>query len=296
MNPRGNFPKYIFNFYLFGNFHIALCAVALTMVTQHLFGFQLRRELFIFIFCGTFFGYNLQRLPSAYEKHSINRKFFRHHWNTQHRILLTVLSAAAAVAFAWSYSRLLFRSQIIALIPAALSFAYAFPVIPGKRKWLRLRDIPGAKIFVITIVWLMSCALLPAAAAHVPHSAWFSVPILLWSLVIGLLIFSLTIPFDIRDNDYDGKKLSTIPAMIGVRNSIILALFTLFLSAGICWMIFFFFKTGDLLFAPAYTLWCMITSILIYKSSTSRHEYYFSFLIDGTMLLLGGMILLAGQL
>ena len=51
-----NPAKWLFDFYLFGNFHIALCAVALTLTTKYLFNLQLRHELLVFVFCGTFFG------------------------------------------------------------------------------------------------------------------------------------------------------------------------------------------------------------------------------------------------
>lgn len=283
--------KWLLDFYLFGNFHIAFCAVALTLSTKYLFNLQLRHELLVFVFCGTFFGYNLQRLPSAFDN-NIQRRFLRHHWNTQNRILLTTLSLVAAGAFAWSYSRLYLRSQIVALVPAALSFAYAFRVVPTKKGWIRLREIPGVKIFVIAITWGISCALLPAAAAHVQGHPWFTLPILLWSVVCGLLIFALTVPFDVRDFDYDVSRLKALPAILGIRGSINVAIGALFVSAGITWLILLLHE-GTIAEALAYTLWCVITSFFIYKSTPQRHEYYFSFTIDGLILLLGAMLLAA---
>jgi hypothetical protein len=293
---RTGIGKQIVDLYLFGNFHIAFCAVALTLCTQSFFGLQLRSELHVFVFCGTFFGYNLQRLPAAFEKSGIQRQFERHHWNTQHRILLSILSGIAAVAFAWSYSRLNFRSQMVALIPAALSFAYAFPVIPARGKWIKLREIPGLKIFIISITWAISCALLPAAAAHTEGKTWFSTPVLLWALDCAILIFSLTIPFDIRDFHYDAEKLKAVPALIGVNRSIGLAIGVLIASAILPWTFApqFGIETG--LKPLAYSAWSVLASVFIYKSSPTRHEYYFSFVIDGLILVLGIMIVYCDRL
>src|ERR1044071_1462058 len=146
--PRGILVN-ILDFYLFSNLHIALCAVALCDVTRILFQFHLRNELYVFVFCGTFFLYNLQRLPAAFAKVEIERTFKRHRWNTQHRKLLLGVSVIAAVLAGWAWLRLYHRTQIISIIPAALSVAYAFPSIRWKNKWIKLREIPGVKIFIV---------------------------------------------------------------------------------------------------------------------------------------------------
>src|ERR1044072_2807376 len=140
------------DFYLFSNLHIALCAVALVGTTQVFFDFHLRSELFVFVFCGTFFLYNLQRLPAAFDTKVVRREFLRHRWNTEHRKLLVVISIIAAVAAGWAYFRLYHRTQLIALLPAALSVAYAFPSLYWRGKWIKLREIPGIKIFLVGLV------------------------------------------------------------------------------------------------------------------------------------------------
>lgn len=282
--------KWIFDFYLFGNFHIALCAVAITLTTQSFFYLSLRRELLVFVFCGTFFGYNLQRLPAVFEKNSIQRQFRRHHWNTQHRILLTLVSAIAAIAFIWSFSQLHVRSQLVALVPAFLSFAYAFPVIPARGKWRKLREISGIKIFIIAITWAISCVLLPFAAVHHSGATWFSAAALLWALACALLIFALTVPFDVRDLHYDAEKLKALPSLLGVKKSIYIAIAALIISAVIPWINWHYLDTGNERQALAYSVWAIIASVFVYRSSPERQEYYFSFVIDGLILLLGLMV------
>lgn len=285
--------KAVFDFYLYSNFHIALCAVAMVLVSRLIFNYHLRAELFVFVFCGTFFLYNLQRLPSAFSAATIETEFSRHKWNVDHKIFLAVISGIAALAAGWSYFRLYHRSQIIALIPAFLSFAYAFPFIKLKGKWRRLREIEALKIFIVAIVWGIICTILPATANYVSPHSWFSQSVLIWFVACALMIFSITIPFDIRDLHYDGEKLRTLPAILGLKKSIYLALAALVISVILVGIVAFYYHDGGMPVFAGYLTWSIITGTLIAKSTPQRHEFYFSFLIDGTMILLLGIMWLA---
>ena len=281
----------LFDFYLFGNFHIALCAVALTFGTQAFFGLHLRRELFAFVFWGTLFGYNLHRLPSALAGEPISRNFKRHHWMIEHRVLLAATTGLAGIIFIWSFSRLYLRSQTFALIPAALSLAYAFPIIPAGRKWTELREVPGLKIFVIALAWACCCGILPITSTHRPGTPWLAAA-LAWAVVCAALIFALTVPFDIRDLYYDAAHLKTLPAWLGVKRSIRLATLALIASGTVPFGMWRFLRVGTLTQATGCALWSFIAWIFVYKSSPQRHEYYFSFWIDGLLVILGTMICL----
>ncbi|MDQ3110852.1 MAG: hypothetical protein M3R17_13245, partial [Bacteroidota bacterium] len=164
----------IFDFYLYSNFHIALCAVAMVLVSQFIFGYHLRPALFVFVFSGTFFLYNLQRLPSAFGNPFIESEFSRHKWNSDHKIFLAIISGITAIAAGWSFFQLYHRSQLIALLPAFLSFAYAFPFVKLKGRWRRLREIEAMKIFIVAIVWGIICSLLPAAANDISVKDWLT--------------------------------------------------------------------------------------------------------------------------
>ncbi len=281
-----NLFRKIFDFYLYSNLQVALCAVAMVGVTQIIFGYHLRAELFIFVFCGTFFLYNLQRLPSAFAKGKIESEFIRHKWNIDHKIFLAIISAIAALAAGWSFFQLYHRSQIIALLPAILSLAYAFPFIPWKGKWKQLRDFKVVKIFIVALVWGIICALLPAAAADTTGENWFTPAVLIWFLAYCGLFFSLVIPFDIRDLHFDGDKLKTIPALLGVKHSILLSLAVLSLSNVLVFSCTISYGMGDIKAFAAFFLWSCVAGIFISKSTPQRKEYYFSFFIDGLMILL----------
>ncbi|HEU4717737.1 MAG TPA: hypothetical protein VFU15_07880, partial [Bacteroidia bacterium] len=150
----------------------------------------------------------------------------------------------------------------------------------------KLREVPGIKIFIIAIVWAIICGFLPATATSTPGIHFFSFRVIAWSLCLSLLIFSLTIPFDIRDHHYDGEKLKTIPSITGIRRSVVIANGSLLFSALIVAVLVFFFHTGSAAMFAAYAAWCIPASVLIAKSSPKRSEYYFSFWVDGLMILL----------
>lgn len=285
----GKLISRVLDFYLFSNLHIAFCAVALVGVTQELFEFHLRTELYVFVFCGTFFLYNLQRLPAAFAEVEIERVFKRHRWNTGNRKLLLGISVLAMVAAAYAFLRLYPRTQIIALIPAALSVAYAFPVIYWKKRWIKLREIPVIKIFIVGIVWGMSCVWVPAAAdASFPH--WTSPEVMVWMVSCSLMIFAITVPFDIRDLHYDGEKLKTLPAIFGVRKSIVIATGGMVLSLGGIFLADHLSTLVEFRHVLIYGVWTAVTCVVIAMSKPERHEYYYSFLIDGLLVVLWAMM------
>jgi hypothetical protein len=281
--------KRILDFYLFSNLHIAICAVALVGVTEELFSFHLRNELYVFVFCGTFFLYNLQRLPSAFQNVLVERHFIRHRWNTQHRKLLLGISIVAMIAATWAFFQLYRRTQIIALIPAALSVAYAFPAIYWRKKWIRLREIPMIKIFIVGIVWGMSCVWVPAAADG-SFPAWTSPEVTLWMIACSVMIFSITIPFDIRDLLYDGDRLKTLPAVFGVKKSIAIGIAGMLLSLAGVYLADTMSTLVEFRHVIIYAVWTAITCVIIAMSTPKRHEYYFSLVIDGLMVVLWVML------
>ena len=279
----------ILDFYLFSNLHIALCSVALVGVTQQLFDFHLRAELYIFVFCGTFFLYNLQRLPAAFQNVEIERKFKRHRWNTQHRKLLLGISIVAMVLAAWAFFNLYRRTQLIALVPAVLSVAYAFPSVYWRKSWIKLREIPFVKIFIVGIVWGMSCVWVPAAADN-SFPQWTSPEVTLWMLACSIMIFSITIPFDVRDLHYDGDRLRTLPAVFGVKKSIAIGIAGMIVS----FVCVYLADAMSAILNPhqvlIYGVWTILTCVVIAYSKPERHEYYYSFLIDGLMIVLWLML------
>jgi len=111
--------------------------------------------------------------------------------------------------------------EIKVLLPLLL--ATVFYVIPFKKKFSGLRNIPGLKLFLIAITWTGLTLYLPLFSADLNTSQ----QVLISGAQRFLFIIAITIPFDIRDAQFDLPELHTLPQVIGINNSKIIALIAL---------------------------------------------------------------------
>jgi 4-hydroxybenzoate polyprenyltransferase len=176
-----------------------------------------------------------------------------------------------------------FESWVLLSTLAVLSFAYGIPFLKFNQKKIGLRNIPGIKLFLISLVWAVSCVLLPIVELEAKNT--ISIPlgeILILVLKRFLFICAITIPFDIRDF-YDDKlsELKTIPVMFGEKKAWI---FCQIMLAMYFILLLLFTKAFNLdVFALLTTL--LLTGWLIFKSNYKRNEYFYFLYLDGTMLL-----------
>jgi len=278
--------------YVYGNVHIALAAVSLTLFTRDILQLPMRTPFVLFVFCGTLFFYTVQRLLGMLTEKNIHAVFRRHYWNSEHRRLLFVIALISGAATAWMYFDLLLISQVLAVIPGLLSLTYALRIIPTGKGWIRPREIPGVKVFIVALVWGITGALIPAAAGGKTGLAWSSGPVLLWFAGVTAMIFALTVPFDIRDLNYDGKRLRTFPALLGIRGAIALSVFVLALFPICAILIRQYYGIVTPTGIVTIIAWSILSAIVIVGSTPKRHEFYYSFLIDGLIVLLWPLLLL----
>ena len=147
----------------------------------------------------------------------------------------------------------------------------------------RLRDFDYIKIFLVAIVWGVITVLMPI----LERTTTLEMRHLLILLERMFFIFAITLPFDIRDLKIDAHiEVKTIPGMIGIKNTKQLARFSLLmvvLLAVLNWNWFLgYYSFNNLLgifFACCTTLW------LIEKSDKTDEDYFFTGLMDGTMIL-----------
>lgn len=171
---------------------------------------------------------------------------------------------------------------LIALLPLALITAvYVVPVIPVAGDWLALRDVPGAKLWVIVLTWAMVTVALPL---------WYFKPemgataMLLLFLERSCWIAALTIPFDVRDVQYDAARQKTLPQMRGAGGALRISLglmgaFALITSILFLLKEYCFFTWMAMLVSAAVAL------VIIDRSKRVTNEFYHAFWIDGLMVL-----------
>jgi 4-hydroxybenzoate polyprenyltransferase len=107
---------------------------------------------------------------------------------------------------------------------------------------------------------------------------------IIWQLVSRFLfVFAITVPFDIRDVEYDSQNVITIPLFFGVKIAKIISVFALF----ICCIISFFQHLELALNLPnllALILLYILAAIFIQKSDKNKGEIYFSFWVESLSL------------
>ncbi len=166
---------------------------------------------------------------------------------------------------------------------SVISFFYSIPIFTVGEQKFGLRNIPGLKQFLITLVWTMSTALLPVLEAQSLHSANISMRDT--TILVAkrfLFIGALTIPFDIRDLFEDRQSgLKTVPVVWGEKNAY---LFCQALLAGYVVLLFMFRNGGFNADFYALTITVVLAGWLIFKSKWEKNEYYYFFYMDGVLI------------
>ncbi|HIG33168.1 MAG TPA: hypothetical protein EYQ09_07030 [Flavobacteriales bacterium] len=268
--------KSFFRFLIFSNILVAFCVLALVLSTEILLGIQVNYKVSQFVFFATLFAYNFQRVVRIKKgKHHIRKE-----WLNRHKIAIYSFMLLGGLISARLFFEFQPSTQIAIVVSGALSVGYPFG----------LRKIPGSKIFIIALVWTISTMLLILLENQIPISQ----NITLHLLTRFLLIFSITIPFDIRDLNFDSKELRTIPLVFGAVKARIIAISALFICA-IIGIVQYINKDINFPNLLALILLYFASSIFIAKSDVSRREMYFAFWVE-SLSILGYIFLLISAL
>lgn len=272
------------NWLLYSNVFIALCAWGMTVQTTYLLPrhtITTSPALQGLVFFSTLLVYALHRLVSAskvgdalpIERFDIVRSYQRHIWGYAGLGLMGSLGCFVLL------SRPL---QIALLLPGLLSLGYVLPF--WGKEGRRLRDVHYLKIFLIAGVWAYVTVGLPALEAGIPWPR-----ILAMGVERSLFIFLITLPFDLRDARLDAyHAVKTIPTQVGVR-------FTRYLAMAIA--LLWALSVALLYPAPQWgALWAsgVLALGLVLYAPKVQHDYYYTGLLDGTMLVQAGLVVLVG--
>jgi 4-hydroxybenzoate polyprenyltransferase len=270
------------NFLLYSNIFIATCALSMTAQTL----FILDKDLFFslplygIVFFSTLVIYALHRLVSLKKvDKSLNVKRFIiiEEYKTHIQVYAVLSVTGGAICFFFLNT----NTQIALVIPALLSLGYVIPFL-GNNK-LRLRDLNFVKIFLIAIVWTYVTVLLPFMETGIQPDIQYAFML----LERCLFVFLITLPFDLRDREIDKRNnVMTIPAKIGVQNTLYLSVIVLLLWIVLIWFIY------PVNTALALSVSGLSTGFFVYHSPDQKHDYYFTALIDGTMIIQFMLVLL----
>jgi 4-hydroxybenzoate polyprenyltransferase len=103
-----------------------------------------------------------------------------------------------------------------------------------------------------------------------------------------LFVIVITLPFDIRDLNYDREDINTIPKSLGIK-------YTKFLGVGLLIVFFIleFFK-DEIQYKNVFALCIvgMFSAIFLMASSEKQYKYYASFFVEGLPMIWWGLLYL----
>ena len=128
------------------------------------------------------------------------------------------------------------------------------------------------KLFLITITWSVATVLLPLKNTEIS----FSNEVWLIFTQRFLFLFAVTIPFDIRDVDFDNPDIKTIPQTLGIQKSKIIGVIALFL-----FFIIEFLRDLKTERTLLITMFITVVSMLfLIFSNKKQSQFYTSFWIE----------------
>lgn len=261
---------------------MALCAVAQGAVTFYLIGAKPVYTVSALLFTSTIGVYNLSIL--LYKPKIVHSEKRRTRWFFEHHRLMITFTIVSALSLVPLFFLVSTASRLLLIFMGLISVAYSLPLFSLGDHKFGLRNIPGLKQFLITLVWSMSTVLLPVLEAQDMHLTNISMrDIIILLAKRFLLIAALTVPFDIRDLFEDRESgLKTVPVVMGEKGAY---LFCQVLLAGYIVLLFLYRNNGFNANFLALTITALLAGWLIFKSKWKRNEYYYFFYLDGVLIL-----------
>jgi 4-hydroxybenzoate polyprenyltransferase len=262
---------------------MALCAVAQVLVTFHLIGAKPIPVVVALLFISTLGIYNFCILLSK-PRHPQTSPYVRIRWFFTHYRLMVTFTIVSILSLIPLFFLISIESRILLVFLAIISFSYSIPLFSIGDQKFSLRNIPGLKPFLITLVWTMSTVLLPILEAKELNLTYISMRDT--TILIAkrfLLIGALTVPFDIRDLFEDNKLgVRTLPVIWGEKKAYLFCQASL---AGYIVLLFLFRNNGFNTDFWALSATAVLAGWLIFKSAWEKNEYYYFFYMDGILIL-----------
>ena len=255
---------------------IAVCATCMTLGSIELMGAATDMPLLALVFSATLIIYTLDRLRPNVEDGADPSYRLRAYANakTTIRVMLGagILGAAAATPFQ--------RPEVLlSLMPlGVVSIWYTVPA----GRFLRLKDVPYIKTFVVAAVWTLVTAWLPVWRPGMVISA----PLVAHLATRFLFLLAITLPFDYRDGERDrAAGVKTLPQLLGTTGTrtfclVLLAMFVVAHSV--------YDPSG--LFVPN-ALTAAVTAAVLIALNPARSDVYYAVGVDGTMMLQYALIM-----
>ena len=273
----------ILRFLAYTNIWIAATALAFLYLTSVEAQAPLDAYLLLFVGGGTFGAYYLMRMPAALAPAAQDDAAVVR-WQ---RILGRKLKwpAVLAIILAGVMSSVAFPKPAFftALAAGVLALSYSL-VLPKKSAQPKgLRNIPGLKLSVVTLTWVLVTYVLPLLY-------WEQEINVFGILARGCMVAALALIFDIRDVQNDLPSIRTIPQRWGAQNARYLA----YGFVGIAWASLIWMTMAGQVFSwPQFiVMWVVleIKSLMIYQTQYPQPDLFYVFGVEGLPILMALLV------
>jgi hypothetical protein len=267
-------------FIAYTNLWISFAGGMMTLAFYYCVDLEPNYFVVAFVFFATLFTYNFHRLYKI--MFHLPAEGERIDWmklNLSLSIGAMVLGAAVSLFVGFGFH---WRTLGLLAIVGVASFFYMVPLL--FKRGTNLRDMPHLKAYLIALVWAASTVILPATESDI----LFEERTLQMMASNFLFILALTIPFDIRDLPLDEETKKTIPQLLGIKVSKFVSMLLFCLSV--------FLIADEMGLIIALSCSGLIYAILLIFATPGRKELYFSFLIDGVLILHPLLIIFSNRL
>lgn len=261
-----------FELYLNSSIHVSLAIVAFTLITYFEHDLEPDKNLIGFIFFASITGYNFVKYAGIAKLHHLSL--------AKNLRIIQIFSGLSFIALIYFCFQLKIEVLIATGILGLFTLFYAVPLFGGGKN---LRNLPGIKIFIIAIVWAGSTVILPLINAE----KYLEIEILANFIQRLLLVIVLTLPFEIRDLNFDRANLGTIPQKLGVFKTKTFGTFLI----GFIFLIELFQNSFQLNEFLALAIILVISGVMLWKSRENQKKYYASFWVEAVPIFYLGIYL-----
>lgn len=271
------FLKKTIAIFLFGNFYISIGAASFLISTCLLNNYKFPLFYISLVFFSTLFIYNLQRI--FYIKYDDNEANVRRKWINDHTKTIKII-AFCSIAATFILLTFIPTEIYYLLLPLFILSILYFT-------WLRKNGV--IKTLTLASVWTVATEV---ALHQLNNYSIFSSDLLLQVCNRFFFILSICIPFDLRDYVIDKKEhIKTLPHLVGINSSKFLS-FVCLIFCFIISVIQFQNETISNLSFKALLCSYIFNGILLMFLNSKRGEYYYTILIDGSIIFQTLMLLL----
>jgi 4-hydroxybenzoate polyprenyltransferase len=255
--------------FVYANVFISFCALAQVFLTYELFSVPFNfsnNSYLLFILLSTYLQYNVQR---GYMINQNNAHEERSQWLLRHKKTLLISVGISLITVLFLCNNLSWTSIGIMIGAEVLSTLYYMQPF-------NLRKHGYIKPFLISLVWVISCSLVPLIENNLvtEQSIWFVISQFCFISVLCLL-------FDIKDGENDYLSgVNTYVNKFGVTTTKIISL----IFVGIGFTSFYLFNHEKNLLISSIVLRLLVITTIIFTNE-KKHSFYYYLWIDGLLII-----------